>query len=54
MMNILRGVIALALVVLFITYVLWAWSNAPKKMFDAMSRLPLEEDDTSTSEGPQP
>jgi cbb3-type cytochrome oxidase subunit 3 len=52
-MNILRGAITLVLVVLFITYVVWAWSNAPKKMFDAMSRLPLEEDDT-TSEGPQP
>ena len=52
-MNILRGAIALILLVLFITYVAWAWSNPPKKMFDAMSRLPLEEDDTP-SEGPRP
>jgi len=52
-MNILRGVITLILVVLFITYVAWAWSNPPKKMFEAMSRLPLEEDDTA-SESPQP
>lgn len=52
-MNILRGVIALTLLVLFITYVFWAWSNPPKRMFDAMSRLPLEEDDT-TGESRQP
>ena len=52
-MNILRGLIALILLVLFVTYAAWAWSNAPKKMFEAMARLPLEEDDT-TSEGPQP
>lgn len=53
MMNILRGVIALVLFVLFVTYVGWAWSNAPKRMFEAMSRLPLEEDDAA-SEGRQP
>lgn len=52
-MNILRGVIALILLVLFSAYVIWAWSNPPKQMFDAMSRLPLEEDDTP-SEGTQP
>ncbi|HJS89469.1 MAG TPA: cbb3-type cytochrome c oxidase subunit 3 [Steroidobacteraceae bacterium] len=53
-MNILRGVITLILFVLFIAYAMWAWSSAPKKIFDAMSRLPLEEDDISNSEGPQP
>ena len=52
-MNILRGVITLILVVHFITYVAWAWSNPPKKTFEAMSRLPLEDDDTA-GEGPQP
>jgi len=52
-MNILRGAIALILLVLFIAYVIWAWSKPPKKMFDAMSRLPLEEDETPSA-GPQP
>lgn len=51
-MNILRGVIALLLAILFTLYVIWAWSNPPKKMFEAMSRLPLEEDD-APGEGEQ-
>ena len=44
-MGILRGVITLVLMILFIVYSAWAWSNAPKNTFDAMSRLPLEDDE---------
>ncbi|MDE1922468.1 MAG: cbb3-type cytochrome c oxidase subunit 3 [Gammaproteobacteria bacterium] len=52
-MGILRGIITLALMILFVLYAVWAWSNAPKKTFEAMSRLPLEDDD-GTPGGPQP
>ena len=44
MMGILRGVVTLALLSLFITLALWAWSSRRKELFDAMARMPLEED----------
>ena len=45
MMGIVRGVITLVLMILFVIYAIWAWSNGPRKTFDAMSRMPLEDDD---------
>lgn len=44
MIGILRGVVTLALLSLFILLALWAWSGRRKELFDAMSRMPLEED----------
>ena len=53
MMGILRGVLTLALLSLFIMLALWAWSGRRKELFDAMARMPLEEDaePKSRSEG---
>lgn len=53
-MGILRGLITLALMILFIAYSAWAWSNSPKETFDAMSRLPLEDDEDAQGGGPRP
>ncbi|MDE2305820.1 MAG: cbb3-type cytochrome c oxidase subunit 3 [Gammaproteobacteria bacterium] len=47
-----RGIITLTLMILFVLYTVWAWSNAPKKTFDALSRMPLE-DDEDLGGGPQ-
>jgi cytochrome c oxidase cbb3-type subunit 4 len=44
MMGIMRGVVTLALLSLFILLALWAWSSRRKELFDAMARMPLEED----------
>jgi cytochrome c oxidase cbb3-type subunit 4 len=44
MIGIVRGVITLVLMLLFIALTLWAWSGRRKKLFDAMARLPIEED----------
>ena len=38
-----------ALFVLFIGIVLWAWSRGSKPGFDAAARLPLEDDDSANS-----
>jgi len=44
MIGILRGAITLALLLLFIALVAWAWSDRRKKLFDRMARIPLDED----------
>jgi cytochrome c oxidase cbb3-type subunit IV len=61
MIGILRGLITLALLLLFVALVAWAWSERRKKVFDAMARMALEEDEpdrssigTSRIEGMQP
>lgn len=53
-MGILRGLITLVLMILFVAYSVWAWSNSPKKTFEAMARLPLEDDDEPQGGGPRP
>jgi cytochrome c oxidase cbb3-type subunit IV len=40
----LRGILTGVLIVLFTGIVIWAWSSARRKAFDAAARLPLEED----------
>lgn len=40
----LRGILTGILIVLFSGIVIWAWSSARRKAFDAAARLPLEED----------
>jgi cytochrome c oxidase cbb3-type subunit 4 len=40
----LRGILTGILIVLFTGIVIWAWSSARRKAFDAAARLPLEED----------
>jgi len=44
MIGIVRGLVTLALLVLFLMLVAWAWSGRRKKLFDSMARIPLEED----------
>jgi cytochrome c oxidase cbb3-type subunit 4 len=44
MIGIVRGAVTLALLLLFIVLALWAWSSRRKELFDAMARMPLEED----------
>ena len=45
MIGIVRGVITLALLILFVMLVIWAWSGRRKELFDSMARMPLDEDD---------
>jgi len=40
----LSGILTGILIVLFSGIVIWAWSSARRKAFDAAARLPLEED----------
>jgi cytochrome c oxidase cbb3-type subunit 4 len=47
MIGIVRGLITLTLMLLFIALVVWAWGARRKKLFDAMARLPLDEDSGS-------
>jgi len=42
--NLIRGLVLIALILGFIGIVAWAWSRKRKPDFDRMSRLPLEED----------
>ena len=44
MIGIVRGLVTVALLVLFIVLVVWAWSGRRKQLFDSMARMPLEED----------
>jgi cytochrome c oxidase cbb3-type subunit 4 len=39
-----RGLITLALLLLFIALIAWAWSDRRKKTFDAMARMALDDD----------
>ena len=48
MIGIVRGLITLALMSSFIALVIWAWGGARKESFDAMARLPLEDDARTT------
>jgi len=45
----LRGLFTLILMVAFVTIVIWAWSGKRRKDFDEAARLPLEDDDASSS-----
>lgn len=42
--NLVRGLVLIALILGFIGIVAWAWSRKRKPDFDRMSHLPLEED----------
>jgi cytochrome c oxidase cbb3-type subunit 4 len=44
MIGIVRGLITVALLILFLMLVAWAWSGRRKQLFDSMARMPLEED----------
>ena len=44
MIGTVRGLVTVALLLLFIILVVWAWSGRRKKLFDSMARMPLEED----------
>jgi cytochrome c oxidase cbb3-type subunit 4 len=41
-----RGVITVALLILFIALWAWTWSRKRKPEFDEAARLPLEDDET--------
>lgn len=42
--GVISGLLTALLIVLFAGIVVWAWSGARRKAFDAAARLPLEED----------
>lgn len=44
-LNLIRGLVLLALIVGFVGMWVWAWSSKRKKVFHEASLLPLEEDD---------
>jgi cytochrome c oxidase cbb3-type subunit 4 len=43
--NLLRGLVTLALFVLFVALCLWAWSDRRRADFDAAAHLPFAEDE---------
>jgi cytochrome c oxidase cbb3-type subunit 4 len=43
-MGLFRGLLTLALMILFIGLVVWAFSRRRRKDFEAAARLPLEDD----------
>ncbi len=51
--NLLRGVLLVALIVGFAGIVGWAWSNKRKPDFDRAAQLPLE-DDVAEADSNQP
>ena len=56
--NLARGAVLVLLIIAFVAIWAWAWSRKRKPVFDAASRLPLEEDDgvvprASAESGPQ-
>jgi cytochrome c oxidase cbb3-type subunit 4 len=49
--NLARGVVLVLLIIAFVAIWAWAWSRKRKPVFDAASRLPLEEDDGTVPHG---
>jgi len=49
MIGVARGLITLLLLLLFVAYVIWAYSKQRKSTFDALARLPLEEESNPVS-----
>lgn len=43
MMGLVRGMITLSLLLLFVTFVVWAWSGRRKDLFDRMAQIPLDD-----------
>ncbi|MBA1146863.1 cbb3-type cytochrome c oxidase subunit 3 [Ectothiorhodospiraceae bacterium WFHF3C12] len=46
----LSGLVTLALMIIFIGIVIWAYSSKRKKDFDEAARLPLDAEQNNTSE----
>ena len=46
-MSLIRGLVTLTLLILFLCLTVWAWSARRKPLFDAMARLPLEDQETA-------
>lgn len=51
MMTILRAAFTVVLLILFLRLAVWAWSSRRKETFDALARMPLEDDATETKPG---
>jgi cbb3-type cytochrome oxidase subunit 3 len=49
MMNMLRGAVLLALSMLFVRLVIWAWSSRREELFNSMARMPLEDPENETT-----
>ena len=45
--SLLSSVITVAMLVIFIGIVLWAWSGKRRAAFDAAARVPLEDEEQS-------
>ena len=50
--NLARGAVLVLLILAFLGIWAWAWSKNRASTFQAMSMLPLEEDDGAVPEGP--
>jgi cytochrome c oxidase cbb3-type subunit IV len=48
---IFHSIWTVALLILFIGIIIWAFSSRRKKRFDAAARMPLEDDDTVRPSG---
>jgi cytochrome c oxidase cbb3-type subunit 4 len=44
MIGVVRGIITVALLLLFLGLVIWAWSGRRKELFDRMAQLPLDDE----------
>lgn len=53
-LNLLRGIVLIALMLAFGGIWAWAWSSKRKETFRQASRLPLEEDDGEIPAGDRP
>ncbi|MDH3286903.1 MAG: cbb3-type cytochrome c oxidase subunit 3 [Betaproteobacteria bacterium] len=50
-MGLMRSLVTLAAFVTFIGIVVWAWSGARRKRFEAAARLPLEDAEAESNAG---
>lgn len=48
--DLFRGLVTVALLVLFIALIAWTWSRKRKDTFEKAARMPLDEDDRPASE----
>jgi len=53
-MILIRGLVTLTLLILFLCLTVWAWSARRKPLFDAMARLPLEDQETAVKPENEP
>ena len=49
MMGVINGLLTLLLIILFLGICVWAWSKSNKSTFEAMAKLPLDDNEIKNS-----